>query len=315
MRKTWTNRLLKVRGRALDNWLIKVTAFVLAAILWAAVAAQEPTTQLVAVQLEVQPPMGRALTSELPDVQALYAGSARELIKLYAQPPMIRKALPDTISGSDYTMELALSDLEVTDGADVRAQRLEPRTILLRLDEVSRRVVSVVPRVTIEPDSGHQLFAEISVRPARIAVTGPGVLVQQIESVMTAPLALEGVREPVRRRLAIDTTALGAVRLSHREVEIFADVGAVSERVLMGVPVGVEELGPGAWVSDPPAVIVTVRGPRNRLAALTRDSISVHAVRVSSGPDSLASLMVTPPDGIVGRAIPDSVTVRRPPRD
>jgi hypothetical protein len=312
---SWKRRLRSARSRVLDNWPIKLTALVLAAILWAAVAAQEPTTQLVAVQLDVQPPPGRALTSELPDVQALYAGSARELIKLYAQPPMIRKPLPDTISGAEYTLELSLSDLEVADGADVRAQRLEPRSIAVQLDDVSLREVPVTARVTVQPDTGYQLFADVSVLPSKITVRGAAAAVEQIASVTTEPLMLQGIREPVRRRLAVDTTGLGAVRLSHTEVEIFADVGAVSERVLMGVPVLVQGDGQGQWISDPPAVIVTVRGRRGRLAAFTRDSITVYAVRATGFSDSVAALEVLPPNGVIGWAIPDSVTVRRAPRD
>ncbi len=311
----WKRRLRNARSRVLDNWPIKLTALVLAAILWAAVAAQEPTTQLVAVQLEVQPPPGRALTSELPEVQALYAGSARELIKLYAQPPAVRKLLPDTISGAEYTLELSLNDLEVADGADVRAQRLEPRSIAVKLDDVSLRAVPVTARVTVQPDTGYQLFEDVSVLPSRITLRGPEAIVQQIASVTTEALMLQGIREPVRRRLAIDTTGLGAVRLSHRDVEIFADVGAVSERVLMGVPVSVRGEGVGQWISDPPAVIVTVRGRRGRLASFTRDSITVQAIRASGSADSVAVLEVIPPNGIIGWAIPDSVTVRRAPRD
>ncbi|MDH3455249.1 MAG: YbbR-like domain-containing protein [Gemmatimonadota bacterium] len=315
MPKSWKRRLSSARSRVLDNWPIKLTALVLAAILWAAVAAQEPTTQLVAVRLEVQPPPGRALTSELPEVQALYAGSARELIKLYAQPPMIRKPLPDTISGAQYMLELSLSDLEVADGADVRAQRLEPRSIAVQLDDVSLQVVPVSARVTVQPDTGYQLFADVSVLPSEITVRGPDAAVARITSVMTEALMLQGIREPVRRRLAIDTTGLGAVRLSNSEVEIFADVGAVSERVLMGVPVLVRGGGPGQWISDPPAVIVTVRGRRGRIAAFTRDSISVYAMRAGGFSDSVAALEVLPPNGVIGWAIPDSVTLRRAPRD
>ena len=315
MPKSWKRRLRSARSRVLDNWPIKLTALVLAAILWAAVAAQEPTTQLVAVRLEVQPPPGRALTSELPEVQALYAGSARELIKLYAQPPMIRMPLPDTISGAQYMLELSLSDLEVADGADVRAQRLEPRSIAVQLDDVSLRVVPVSARLTVQPDTGYQLFADVSVLPSEITVRGPDAAVERIASVTTEALMLQGIREPVRRRLAIDTTGLGAVRLSHSEVEVFADVGAVSERVLMGVPVLVRGGGPGPWISDPPAVIVTVRGRRGRIAAFTRDSISVYAMRVGGFSDSVAPLEVLPPNGVIGWAIPDSVTLRRAPRD
>ena len=46
-----------------------------------------------------------------------------------------------------------------------------------------------------------------------------------------------------------------------------AQPAAVSERVLMGVPVTIQADRAG-WAADPPAVIVTVRGPSHGVATL-----------------------------------------------
>jgi len=294
---------------------MKLSALALAAILWAAVAAQEETTQLVPVDLEVYPPEGRALAADPPPIQALYAGTARELIKLYVQPPTIQTTLPDTISGSEYTLELALVDLLVPDGAAVRPQRLEPRVVTIQLDDVAEQVVRVIRQGTVEPDTGYQIFGSVSVSPARITISGPREVVEGLESVFTIPLILEGVRAPVDTQLALDTSALGPVRLSQTSVRVSADVGALSERVLMGVPVSIRTDIPGTWVADPAAVLVTVRGRTSRLATLTRDSIQVQAVLEAGATDSIVALRVTAPPRIAAWASPDSVVVRRESND
>lgn len=311
MAKSWKNRVHSLRGQVFSNWPIKLTALVLAAILWAAVAAQEETTQLVAVELDVQLPEGRALTSDPPPVQALYAGTARELFKLYAQPPMIRKTLPDTITGSQYTMELMLGELVAPDGATVRAQRIEPRFMTVQLDDMVEKVVQVIEQVTIQPDSGYQVFRPLTMTPERVTIRGPQALVESIDSVFTVPLELEQIREPVQRDIPIDTSALGTVGLSPTSVRISVDIGALSERVLMGVPVTVRSERPGQWVSDPSAVLVTVRGRTTRLNALTRDSVQVQAVLDADASDTVVTLQVTPPVDITAWAFPDSVVVRR----
>lgn len=306
----WRTILSSAREWVTTNWLMKLTALGLATVLWAAVAAEEPTTQLVPVQLVVEEPTGRTLTRQLPPVQALYAGSARELIKLYAQPPVIRRTIPDTVSGSEYLLELSISDLAV-EGAAVKAQEVQPRVITVRLDDVARRSVPVVPRVTVRTDSGFGQLGPVEVAPNSLVVRGPQAAVRRVTAVYTIPLELTGLTAPVRRTVGVDTTTLGAVRLSQREVDVAVEVARVSERVLMGVPVEVTSDRRGSWVSDPPAVSVTLRGPTARLARLTRDSVEIVAAIPGTEPEQTVRLDVAPPTGFTARTSPDSVVVRR----
>lgn len=303
---------MKVGLRALfvTNWPIKLTSLALAAVLWAAVAAEEPTTQLVPVDLMVQPPEGRALTRPLPPVKALYAGSARELIKLYASPPVITAAIPDTVTGSTYTLDLSTSDLKLAEDAAVKPQDIQPQRIEVTLDAVSHRLVAVVPRVTIRPDTGFAIVGGVALSPSSVLVRGPEAVLARIDSVATVPLEITGVREPIRREVAIDTGALGVAQAAPKTVEISADVEAVSDRVLMDIPVQVRP-SRGGWTVDPATVIVTLRGPTARVAQLSRDSVEVVAAPPGSGRRETVPLQVVTPPGVDGRATPDSVQVRR----
>lgn len=301
----------RIRGLIFTNWPIKITAIVLAGILWAATAAQEPATDLVDVRLEVQPPPGRALAAELPPVKALYAGRTRELIKLYAQPPVVSKQLPDTLTGSVYLLELSLADLTVVDNADVAPQDIQPRTISVQLDDVFERTVPVVPRVSVVPDSGYEQFGGIAVVPGSVIVRGPRELVRATDELFTLPLELVAATEPATQTVPIDTSALGILRLSHSEVQVSVDVDAVSDQVVMGVPVVVRSERGGEWIADPPAVMVTVHGRRARLDQITRDSIRVVAEITGVQRRVVVELEVIPPAGMTVWATPDSATIRR----
>jgi hypothetical protein len=301
-------RLQRFRDWVLSNWPIKLTALVLATVLWAVTAAQETTSQLVPVVLEVQVPEGRTLTSDLPDVQARFAGTLRELIRLYESPPTIRKTIPDTIVGNSFTLELSPGEIEVTESADVIAQELQPRSITVALDDVMERRVQVVPRVRITPDSGYGMFGNITVLPDFVTVQGPEVMVNAVESVSTVPIDTAGVQEPVSIRVSLDTTGFGVVRVSQFSVVVSADIGQVSEHMIMGVSVMIRE---GGWQSTPSAVIVTVTGPSARLLNLSRDSVRVYAQPSGTADQQTVPLTVEAPAGITARVRPDSAVVQR----
>ncbi len=193
---------------------------------------------------------------------------------------------------------------------DARAQDIRPAEFVVTLDDVTRRTVRVTPRVQINPDSGFMMVGGLAVTPSRVAVVGPDSVVRSVRDVPTMPVSLTAVRAPVGQLVQLDTAGLGPARVMPMEVEITAAIAVVAERVLMGVPVAVQ--GDGAtWVVDPPAVIVTVRGPNTRVARLTRDSLSVTAAAPGSADSASVPLEVVAPSGITAAATPDTAIVVR----
>ncbi len=300
-----------VRRAIVTNWPIKVTALVLSTVLWASFAAEEPTTQLVPVRVEIVPPAGRSLTSTVPPVQALYAGSARELIKLYTSPPIVRKEIPDTLTGTTYPIHLTPEDLTIGHGVDAKAQDVQPRTFVVELDDLAQRTVPVTARVVISPDSGFAILGGVAVVPGSVTVRGSDAAIRTVRDVPTVPMQLNGVTEPVHREVELDTTHLGGARVSPSTVDVTADVVAMSERVLMGIPVVVQSDRGGNWVTDPPAVMVAVRGPSARIARLTRDSLTVLATPSGTGTPEVVHVTVMQPAGLAATATPDTVVVQR----
>ena len=73
----------------------KAAALFFAVVLWLVVSAEEPSEELVPVRLEASFDTTRVLTGPRPVVRALVAGRARDLIKLYDTPPVVRRAVTD----------------------------------------------------------------------------------------------------------------------------------------------------------------------------------------------------------------------------
>jgi YbbR domain-containing protein len=315
MTNRWKSALSRLRDRLVENWPIKITALGLAAIVWAAVAAEEPTTQLVPVRLDVTPPEERSIVASLPEVQALVQGTAREIIKLYADPPTITVVLPDTISGATYQLALSVGDIDGLEGAAVTVQQIEPRTVTIVLDELTRREVPVVHRVTIVPDSGYVLIDRPRVTPRSLTIEGPQSQIALVDTVFTVPLRLTAVTSAQRRRVAIDTTGLGSVRPAERYVTVSATVEGVVDRVFDAVRVAIVGPNTAAWTTDPVAVAVTARGMQSRITGLARDSIQARVRLPATADDSVVAVDIAPLEDVELRATPDSVVLRRTDRD
>src|SRR2546422_493366 len=102
------------------------------------------------------------------------------------------------------------------------------------------------------------------------------------------------------------------VRISPKSVRMAGEVTAIIERSIAGVPIATAASGFTGFGLTPERVVVTVRGPESRVNLLTRDSVRVVAHLVGkAGPGGYAHLTVSAPPGIVARAVPDSVSLKR----
>jgi len=296
------------------NWLIKLVALTLSVMLYVAVAAQQPTTQLFQLKLGVDLPPGRTLTSKAPTVAVQISGRGSELIKLRAFPPVIKRAVPDTLAGAVWTVRLQPSDVQLPPRVDVRVDEIVPREIDLLLDAVARKEVPIVARVSVVAESGYVLQGGLSLTPAIARVVGPDDQLARIDSVTTVPVHISGVTGPFAREVPIDTSVLGIVRVVPKAVEISGNVGALAERSFAGIPVVIGAGALTSFIVVPARVSVAVRGPEEIVSRLTRDSLRVVAsLRGPAAAGGYARLTVVAPRGVTARAVPDSVLLQRRP--
>lgn len=294
------------------NWPIKLVALVLSVMLYLAVAAQQPTSQLFSLRLNVDMPPGRSLASRIPTVAVQISGRGSELLKLRAFPPTIRRTLPDTLSGAVWVVRLQPSDVQLPKGVDVRVDDIVPREVELLLSAVARKEVPVVPRVTIVADSGFVFQGGLSVAPAIARLIGPEDRLALVDSVTTVPIQISEVTGPFVRNVPIDTSLLDVIRVVPKQVEIAGAVSSLLERSFDNIEV---QSGAGSLTNYevvPARVAVAVRGPEDLVARLSPDSLRVVAhLAGRAAPGTYAHLTVVAPPGVVARAVPDSVVLQR----
>ena len=291
------------------NWPIKGAALFLALMLYVAVQLQQPVTSSFPIKLLVQLPPGRTLQQKPPTVWVEVSGKGSQLLKLRTLPSAITRVLPDTLSASSWTIRLDPNDLVLPKGADVRVVELRPREVTVTLDSVGRKDVRIVPLVTVMPESGQVLHGGVSISPTIARLVGPDKSLAGIESVTTVPTEITNVTGAFSRDVPIDTAPLGIVRLAPKFVTVTGEMGVLAERSFAGILVETGAGAPTGFIITPARVSVAVRGPEERVNALTRDSLRV--VAHLRGSDGLARITVIAPPGITARAIPDSVTIQR----
>jgi YbbR domain-containing protein len=212
---TWRRRLLEAFTHRLA---LKGTALLIAMVLWFLVTAKEPNQDLVDVQFAPQLDSSLVLKDPPPTIHALVVGTPQELLKLFAHPLLIRRQIaansPDTV-----VVDLSTSDVELPPGVDAIVRGVEPRSVTLRFESTSSRVVPVHSSVQVESDTLHP-SAPVAVRldPDQVEVSGPRQRVLGLEFVTTVRVAIPAT-DSLPHLVDIDTTRLG-LRVKPSQVKV-----------------------------------------------------------------------------------------------
>jgi len=199
---------------------LKVTAVFLAIILWFVVNAKEPQLELVGVRFTPALLDSSLLLREpLPQIQAIVAGSPKQLIKLSSTPPLIHRQItadaPDTL-----VLDLRPEDVVLPEGVEAVVRDVQPRRLTLRFESTWNRKVPVVPagiEIVASPGIG---TVKAQFDPQMVQISGPRPLVLQVSSVRTKKTTI-AYPDSLAHLVDIDTAALGpGIRVRPTQVKV-----------------------------------------------------------------------------------------------
>jgi hypothetical protein len=189
----------------------KAAALFLALVLWLVVSAEEPTEDLVPVRVALLLDSSLTLVSPRPVVQALVVGRGRELLKLYATPPVIRRVLPADVDDS-VQFDLRPVDVDLPEGIDAIVRDVQPRTIALRFSATAERRFPVRSALTVRAADGVRVTGTPSFSPESVTVVGPRRALRIFDNVWTVRETVT-VADSMPHTARIDTTRVrGRVR-------------------------------------------------------------------------------------------------------
>ena len=203
-----------------DRLMLKAIAVFLAIVLWFVVNAKEPQIELVGVRFT--PSLldsSLVLRDPLPQIQAIVAGSPKQLIQLSSNPPVIHRQItadsPDTL-----VLDLRPEDVVLPEGVDAVVRDVQPRSLMLRFESTWNRKVPVVSEgieITSLPSVG---TVKPQLDPPVVQISGPRQVVARISSVRLNHTTIP-YPDSQTHLVDIDTTALGAgVRVRPSQVKV-----------------------------------------------------------------------------------------------
>ena len=196
---------------------LKATAGFLAIILWFIVNAKEPQLELVPVRFTPVLDSTLVLREPVPPLQAIVAGSPKQLIKLGTNVATIRRQIsadsPDTV-----VLDLRPGDVTLPDGVEAVVRDVQPRSVTLRFESMVSRRVRVSSAIDVAMRGGGSPVTPVF-DPAVVELTGPRHLLQKIKSVKTVRTTIP-YPDSLPHLVDIDTTGFGSARVKPAQVKV-----------------------------------------------------------------------------------------------
>ena len=189
-----------LRGWLFDNIGLKLTALLLAVLVYLNVYTDRTGTQLMSFPLEfAELPDSLSLSGPAPAVvQAELSATWKQLIALRVKEPRLRLTMNGAVPGH-FSRALVASDLPLPAGGSITVENLVgPRVIEVDIDRKARRDVPVTVHVEGSPASGYRWNGQVLVSPAVVHVTGPRRELLTLDTLVLAPLHVDGRRDSVR---------------------------------------------------------------------------------------------------------------------
>lgn len=198
---------------------LKAMAVFLAIVLWFVVNAKEPQLELVPVRFTPILDSALVLREAPPTLQAIVAGSPKELIKLNSNPPIVRRQItadsPDTV-----VLDLRPDDVTLPEGVDAVVRDVQPRSVTLRFETTWSRKVPVRSEIQIGADQVAGPI-ETDLDPDTVLVTGPRNLILRIPWVRTVKTVI-GFPDSLPHLVDLDTTGFApGVRVRPSQIKVY----------------------------------------------------------------------------------------------
>lgn len=230
--------LQRIIDWATTDWVLKLTALVLAFLMWVTVRADAPSQYDWEIPVRVVNNDPEWVVSGPPapaEVTLFLRGPYRELLRVSSNLPEIIVPIQQVNDSSEVHV-LRPNWVSLPSGTDrTSVADLRPSTVRITFDKVSARLIPVAAPLLGVPPPGFELAGDVVIEPIFVRASGGTRAMSRVDSIRLPPIDLSGVRTYDTLDLTIDTTGTGLI-ISPRTVRVFVPVRPVASDSALLVP-------------------------------------------------------------------------------
>jgi YbbR domain-containing protein len=246
-----------IREYLLENWNLKVTALLLALIIWLFVRGEPGPEKVVRIPLEVQVSHNMEITGERPSMIEITMRGAASSGSLFGQ--VLPTCTIDLQNAGEGVQAVTLTpdSINIPKGSGVEVVRVNPTRITIVLERTASREVPIVVPIRGEPPQGFELYGK-SAKPSSIVITGPRTHIEAIKEIATESISVNGQKESTRHFLNLNLKD-NAVRTSVSQIQVDISIGPPRKLFTIAqVPVATND---AAYAAVPKQISIQVFAP------------------------------------------------------
>jgi len=191
-----------LRSLLFENLGVKLTALLLAALIYFNALTDRPARETVSFPIALQDlPDSLAIAGPVPrEAQAEIHGLGKTVLRMKYFPPAITISLAGVRAGH-FERSLNVADLPLPPGLEVE-RLVGPRMVSLELDRRMLRRLPVASRIEWTQPAAARPVGRIVLEPAAVMVSGPARMVARLDTVDLGAVRLDGRRDTVRTEVA-----------------------------------------------------------------------------------------------------------------
>lgn len=265
----------------LDNLWLKITAVVLALLVWLHVATEKDYTyDLYLPVTEISLNDSLTLASQPPgSVLVSVSGTGKALLRKKWRELGLRINATNLRTG-DHSVTLSPDNTTLIGAAGDHSleEILSPARLTLHVDRLGEVRVPVVGNYQAEAAEGFAIASPVLIKPDTVTVTGPRSVLNEIYQVPTEQKKLSSLRTNATLELPLVLPPMYGLSVTPDTVEIRLEVLPVKTRSFESVPVRLFNAPPDSnFVAMPPTVTIALSGPPEEIDLLSPATITASA--------------------------------------
>jgi len=243
------------------DWTLPFISLALAVALWYFVGGDDTVDKNVTVPIEViNLPRDLVISNQFKqDILVTISGPRKQVLAI-EKGDVARQV--DLVRAVPGTMVIKNENDSISVPRGIKVLRIQPDSIILSLDKLIQKQLVVKPITKGSPASHHTL-REIRMKPDAISITGPHMVLSELDNLETDIIDISGLSQPTQLQIPLKLSP--ALLDLIGETSVTADLVIVEETVekrIYGIPIEIES-NKGERRISPATVTVTAALPRS----------------------------------------------------